>query len=212
MADFDMDAYLRRRPFSGTDKLQGLEEATQSKIKALQQYSQERQAIKEANKNSWVNQLGLDADSAGGQAVNLAASFASGAARVGGQIAALPANAVATADELSLDAQDHDAYNRYVKGVATPEDMVRLNSKKAMASKNDRPEDIARAQELANKSPDAPTVLQLFDRAQNARETGQEVAKRFNLESIVNTEKRQALTKQLEGNFDGNWDQVSLVR
>lgn len=208
MADFDMDAYLRRRPFSGTDKLQGLEEATQSKIKALQQYSQERQAIKEANKNSWVNQLGLDADSAGGQAVNLAASFASGAARVGGQIAALPANAVAMADELSLDAQDHDAYNRYVKGVASPEDMVRLNSKKAMASKNDRPEDIARAQELANKSPDAPTVLQLFDRAQNARKTGQDVAKRFNLKSIVNTEKRQALTKQLEGNFEGNWDRV----
>lgn len=210
MADFDMDAYLRRRPFNpnATDKLAGLEEATQSKIKALQQYSQERQAIKEANKNSWVNQLGLGADSAGGQAVNLAASFASGAARVGGQIAALPANAVAMADELSLDAQDHDAYNRYVKGVATPEDMVRLSSKKAMASKNDRPEDIARAQELANKSPDAPTVLQLFDRAQNARETGQDVAKRFNLESIVNTGKRQALTKQLEGNFEGNWDQA----
>lgn len=210
MADFDMDAYLRRRPFNpnGTDKLQGLEEATQTKIKALNQYSQERQAIKEANKNSWVNQLGLDADSAEGQAINLAASFVSGASRVGGQIAALPANAMAMADELSLDAQDHDAYNRYVKGVATPEDMVRLNSKKAMASKNDRPEDIARAQELANKSPDAPTVLQLFDRAQNARETGQEVAKRFNLESIVNTEKRQALTKQLEGNFEGNWDRV----
>ena len=208
MADFDMDAYLRRRPFSGTDKLQGLEEATQSKIKALQQYSQERQAIKEANKNSWVNQLGLDADSAGGQAVNLAASFASGAARVGGQIAALPANAVAMADELSLDAQDHDAYNRYVKGVATPEDMVRLNSKKAMASKNDRPEDIARAQELANKSPDALTVLQLFDRAQNARETGQDVAKRFNLESVVNTEKRQSLQNQLKEGFSDNWDQA----
>ncbi len=210
MADFDMDAYLRRRPFNpnGTDKLQGLEEATQTKIKALNQYSQERQAIKEANKNSWVNQLGLDADSVEGQAINLGASLVSGASRVGGQIAALPANVMAMADELSLDAQDHDAYNRYVKGAATPEDMVRLNSKKAMASKNDRPEDIARAQELANKSPDAPTVLQLFDRAQNARETGQEVAKRFNLESIVNTEKRQALTKQLEGNFEGNWDRV----
>ena len=210
MADFDMDAYLRRRPFNpnGTDRLAGLEEATQTKIKALNQYSQERQAIKEANKNSWVNQLGLDANSAEGQAINLAASLVSGASRVGGQIAALPANAMAMADELSLDAQDHDAYNRYVKGVATPEDMVRLNSKKAMASKNDRPEDIARAQELANKSPDTPTVLQLFDRAQNARETGQEVAKRFNLESIVNTEKRQALTKQLEGNFEGNWDRV----
>lgn len=92
MADFDMDAYLRRRPFNpnGTDKLQGLEEATQTKIKALNQYSQERQAIKEANKNSWVNQLGLDANSAEGQVINLAASFASGASRVGGQIAALP--------------------------------------------------------------------------------------------------------------------------
>lgn len=210
MADFDMDAYLRRRPFNpnGTDKLASLEEATQSKIKALSQYSAERQAIKEANKDSWVNRMGLDADSAAGQAVNLAASFASGASRVGGQIAALPANAMALADEISLDAQDHEAYNRYVTGKATAQDLAHLNSKKAMYSPNDRPEDIARAQEQANKSPDTPTVLQLFERAANARQTGQEVAKRFNLESTVNTEKRQGLTKQLEGNFDDNWDRV----
>lgn len=210
MADFDMDAYLRRRPFNpnGVDRLQGLADAAQEKVKALAQFGEERRVRDEANKGSWVNRLGLDADSAGGQAVNLAASFASGASRVGGQFAALPANLQAMADEFSLDAGDHEAYNRYVGGKATPEDMSRLNSKKAMFSPNDRPEDIARAQAEADKNPDALSVMQLFNRAGVSRDVGQGVAKRFNLEGIVNNESRQKMQKQLEGGFDGNWERV----
>ncbi len=209
MAEFDFDTYFKNRAGGlGTDKIQSLRGASQQKSQSLREYAQQKAADNIANKDSWVNKSDFTPESIQGQAINLAASLVSGTARVGGQLASLPANLGAVSDELSLDDGDHQAYNRYLTGKATADDMARLNSKKAMYAANDHPEDKARAQALANASPDAPTVMQLFNRAQTLREIGQDVTKKFNLEHIVSNERRQGLQKDLEGNFQSNWDQA----
>lgn len=209
MAGFDLDTYFKNRTGGlGADKIQALREASQKKTESLQEYAQQKVSDNAANKGSWLSQSDFTTDSIQGKAINLAASLVSGTARVGGQLASLPANLGAVSDELSLDDGDHQAYNRYLTGKATADDMARLNSKKAMYAANDRPEDKARAQAQADASPDAPTVMQMFNRAQTLREIGQDVTKKFNLEHLVSNERRQGLQKDLEGNFQSNWDQA----
>jgi hypothetical protein len=210
MAEFDMDAYLRRRPFNpnSTDRLQGLEEASQAKIKALTQYSQERQAQNLANKDSWSNKVGIDSNSFEGKAINLAASLVSGASRDLGNVVALTPNALAYGDEAMLSQAHFDAGTRLSQGVATPEDMTLLNSKLAPVSQRDHPLVREQAQRMADANPDAPTVLDVLTRTGALRAGAKAVVEKFDNKQIVHQGNREKLTTALTDGFTPAWDQT----
>jgi len=196
MADFDMDAYLRRRPFNpnNTDRLQGLEAATQSKIQALSQYSVERQAQKEANKDSWVSKNDLDPDSVSGSLVNLGAAATYGAGRFAGFVASLPQSINALIHEGKVDPEDWNAYNRMVEGTASPEDMSRLQR-----DTNDTNAHIEMGK---------TTVLERINRGIESRQTARDINEKTNIPEILHNEKRQEFRKALGQGFDEKWGQV----
>ena len=117
MFEFDAANYFDRRAYNDLNAVEG----GISKREQLKAASEQK--IAELASASWVNQLGLDADSALGTAVNAYASFASGTNRLIGQIGAIPSNVSAIADEASTTESERQAYARYQSGVATPEDM-----------------------------------------------------------------------------------------
>ena len=128
MAEFDMDAYLRRRPFNpnGTDKLLGLEEATQTKIKALQQYSQERQALKQKEdavfKKSVVGILedtvGLDRDGVTADAVNKAVILGNSLSRASGYVGSGIWDLIGSAQNMHISDEVKAARGRQIAGNA----------------------------------------------------------------------------------------------
>ena len=137
MAEFDMDAYLRRRPFNpnSTDKFLGLEEATQSKIKALNQYSQERQAQKAkdeaAFKGSTIGILeditGLDRDGVVADAINKGVILGNSLSRAAGYVGSGIWDLAASAANIKVSDEVKAARSRQLKGEATSEDVALLN-------------------------------------------------------------------------------------
>lgn len=162
-----------------------------SRAEAVKTRQREVAAEIEANKNSWATRLELDPDSKLGAAVNLSASFASGAARVGGQVAALPAYIGSIHDSSQLNDTHYQAYDRYQRGVATKEDMSLLQSNI-----------------YDDGRPDTPNFLQAIQSSENKRQLGRDITERFNIEGIVHQGNRTALTKDLRSGFGDNWEQV----
>ena len=104
---FDPNAYfVNRLQAASANKTESLAQASREKVSRLAQYQDEKSRVlppeESANDQSWVTRLGFGPNSGVGEAVNLAASFGSGATRVAGQIASLPFNAAALIDESGL--------------------------------------------------------------------------------------------------------------
>lgn len=198
---FDPNTYfVNRLQNTGTSKIESLAQAYREKVAALSQYQDEKSRIAApvdpVNDSSWVNSLGLNPNSAVGEAVNLAASFGSGATRVAGQLASLPSNVMSLLDEAHLNDADVAAYTRYKQNIATPEDITRLSQVKATLNGTNVPK------------PGAPTTLQLFERAAEARKTGLGITEAMDTSKIVHQGKRDKLNKQLGENFDSAWEQT----
>lgn len=190
---FDPNAYfVNRLQAASANKTESLAQASREKVSRLAQYQDEKSRVlppeESANDQSWVTRLGFGPNSGVGEAVNLAASFGSGATRVAGQIASLPFNAAALIDESGLNDADSQSYARYKQDVATPEDMTRLSQR--------------------TNSAGAPTVLELFDRAAASRKTGLDITEFSDTSKIVHQGKRDALNKALGANFDSAWEQT----
>lgn len=201
MSNFNFDEYVQRRlADSSTSKIQAVQEAATRKVQALSEYANQIEIEKEKNKNTWVGQLDLAPESFTGTLVNLGAGAVSGASRMGGQLAALPADMIAADANQGVSKREIDAYNNYVQGVASTEDMALLNSKR-MPSKQ-----MTRGQ--MNDLRYAPTILERFQTADNARQTGTEIANRFNLEDIVHQGRRQQLNQDLSDGFKPAWAQT----
>jgi hypothetical protein len=196
MAEFDMDAYLRRRPFNpnSTDRLQKIEEATQTKIQALNQFGAERQAKKEANKDSWVSQNDLDPDSFSGALTNLGAAATYGAGRFAGFVASLPQSINALVHEGKVAPEDWESYNRMIEGKATPEDMLRLQ----------RDTNDSNAHAEMGKT----TVLERITRGIESRQEARNINEKSNIPEILHNDKRQEFHKALGQGFDEKWGQV----
>lgn len=191
---FDVNQYFSRRYGNGNpNKLAELAQASQEKVNQLVAFQESKgeivnPAAQNTNEGSWVNKLGLNPDGIPGEAVNLAASFASGATRVAGQLASLPANAMAIADEANLNDADFQAYTRYKQNAASPEDLNRLNQKLT--------------------SPGNPRVFDLIERAAESRKTGLGITELADTSKIVHQGNRDQLNKDLGANFVSAWDQT----
>lgn len=198
---FDPNTYfVNRLQNTGANKIESLAQASREKVAALSQYQDEKSRIAapvdSTNDSSWVNRLGLNPNSAVGEAVNLAASFGSGATRVAGQLASLPSNAMAIMDEAHLSDADVQAYARYKQNAATPEDIALLSQVKGTVNGTNTPKR------------GAPTTLELFERAAEARKTGLGITEAMDTSKIVHQGKRDKLNKQLGENFDSAWEQT----
>ena len=208
MADFNATNYFARKVEEQDSfvksKIQQLDEANSKKITELSRIASENtsyhQQYKEANKNSWASQLDLDPEGTAGTLVNMGASAASGISRMGGQLAALPLDAIASVANEGATQPEIDAYNNYVQGKASDEDMAVLNGKRVPTTRMTQ----GRKVDLTK----IPTILKRFQQADNARQAGQDIAERFNLESIVHQGRRQQFGQDLSEGFGPAWDQT----
>jgi hypothetical protein len=192
MADFDFNAYFARRQQAagiGPDSKQvSVAEAMQRKLQGLKDYqaqvaanTQQIHALKEAQANSVVGQLGLDRDGVAADAVNLAASLASGASRLAGQVVTAAPNAIAALQTLGLDQEDLDAYNRMQQGQASEQDMARLNTRRR---------DFAGAER--------PAPLEIIKTSEHLRRGTSAISEAFDISGIVDPTKRAGLTEDLD--------------
>ena len=190
MSSFDLDGYFARRNGNvGTDKIDAVAAASQEKLNALNAYrasKSEPVSPSTPRDTSWVAQMGLDPNSFGGGAVNLAASLGSGTTRVAGQLASLPSNALAVSYASQLDDRDNAAYGRYMQGAATPEDLAILSNTKGGPL----------------------TVMQLFERANQTLQEGKAITNFMDTSGIVHQGKRDRLNRELGNDFQGAWDQT----
>lgn len=211
MAEFDADAYFKSKPFNpnGTDKISDLISAREEKIQALSRYSQQVLASKQADKDSWVSKAGLTPQSVPANLVNLGANVAKSGADFAGWVASAPMNLTAALNEQGMTDQDTQAFARYNQGIATPEDMGVLNSKKiAPLYNNALPEIRAEAQRKANESDEVPTVLQSLQRAAGDRAVGRKVSNAFDIKDIVHNANTEEWNANLGRDFDPKWDAI----
>ena len=141
--------------------------------------------------NSFVGKMGLDPTVGLGYAANLGASLVSGAARVGGQLASLPASIGAMHDSSQLNDTHYQAYDRYQQGTATEQDMDLLQSNIY---------DDGRA--------DTKNFMQAIESANNKRELARDIAERFDISSIVSNENRRGISEDLSNGFGESWGKV----
>lgn len=142
---------------------------------------------------SMVGRLGLDTDSVPGRAVNLMANVFSGTARAVGDAAVIAPSLMTAATELGMQESDFQAYNRYVKGEATPQDIALLNS-------TTKPSDVPG---IVNA-----TRLEMFNKAKSARESAIGIDKQFDQSSAVDQRFKNALINDLGADFEQSWNSV----
>lgn len=217
MADNYQDYFVSRiagelaaQPHSvgGNDKFQALQQASQDKIAELTQRKALQEAREKVTAESWNNKLGLDPDSFLGTVVDDTASIYSGISRGVGEAVSVGPAVSSFADESGLTEQEYEAFNRHVQKKATPQDLAVLSRRAAPYSERDTPEAKARIQAEADANPNAPTVLQLFERAQEARAIGRRVVESHDRKHTIHPDKRQALSDQLGANFQDAWDET----
>lgn len=176
--------------FAGEDKFSQILRARQEKAAKLWEQFQTaqpaRQAEVAANDNAWVNQLGLNPDSGVGAAVNLGANVVSGASRLLGDVLSLPADAMASANEMSLTKAHHEAYARVMEGKATKADMTLLNTPEKGSL----------------------TPMERFRRSGELRDLAGRTDKAFDLGSIAENKNKAGLENDLRAGFADPWQQV----
>jgi hypothetical protein len=187
MSSFDANAYFQRKAGNPiTNKQNSIQQGMGDKYAALDARTKEIKEQYAQHQNSWAGKLGLDSESIAGEAVNLGASFVSGASRVVGQIAEVPLDIMTASIESQLNEEDVQAYNRYTQGTASEADTARLRSRK-------------RGQ--------VPPI-QLIQQASESRAMSRNVSDAFDLGSIVSQDKRNQLTADLGDDFGSSWDRT----
>lgn len=210
---FDWDSYLGKRPVQGggirelaaigAQRAQERINKISQDIVVAKEVSLEARKQQEIDSQTWVGQLGLTPGSIEANAVNLAASFGSGAARVGGQLASLPANWGAAADGSNIQDEDYAAYARLQQGKATADDTARLG-RSPHYSKFDAQGNLVQA----FNDPEGDSILKRIERSNLRRELGQDITKSFDATGIVQKDSRNALSQDLREGFSQPWQQV----
>lgn len=199
MSEFDSVDYFNRRANElaadtqlnpPSDKLQSLNTALIRARDALSASGNRKRDALEANNGSWTAKLGLDPQTAAGQAVNLGASVYSGAARLVGDIAGFALGDLeAIVADASLTDEEIAAIGRHKQGKG------RLGEFSLITRKNpDHPTD--------------PSPLERFNMAVEARKRSASINKALDVSSVVDTGRRDELSSQLGENFQGSWDQT----
>lgn len=213
-SDFDWDGFLGKRASRGG----GLQElaalAGQDAALRVDQISNDlalaKSAVLEAKQReqrdsgSWVSNLGLTPGTAEANTVNVAASLASGASRVGGFVSSLGPNIGAIVDEYQASDADYAAYARYQKGTPTREDQLRLNRSVTQVNHG-------REGSLLQSMPaqdDGDTILSRIQRAENRRQLAADITARFDNSGIVHQGNRDGMNAQLKDGFDKPWQQA----
>lgn len=181
MSNFDIDSYLKSR-YEADTKLDQIANAADTK-KA--EFAARLPAPKAPE--SWSDKLGLDAGGFASNRVNDAASLVSGASRLAGQVAGIVPSVAGAFDMDPVNAGDVDAYNRAKTGVATPEDLERLDR---------------------IPQPGSPSVLERIESGTKNRERARGVSEAFNLEGIVDQTNRKALTEDISSDFKPAFDKL----
>lgn len=192
MPTFNPNSYFSNRLDAATlDKVTKIQEASNAKIALLdaqkQAFKAQQAADKQAYENSWIGKLGLDPTGFVANRVNDTASLVSGASRLVGQLGSLPSNISAAMDLSGINQEDTDAYNRFIAGKATPQDLSLLQSPKTTGK----------------------SVLQSIEDAQKSSATAGTIAKAFDVQSIVDPTNRNALARDLGQDFEASWNKVT---
>ena len=193
MADFDMDAYLRRRPFNpnGTDRLVELEAATQAKVKALSQLSAQRQA-QEAERqkslnDSVVGMSGLDPDSVIGTAVNTAVRGGAALSKASGMVGSGVWDLIGAAANQHMPDEVKAARKRQIDGTATPADLELLSLPAGDLTKKNYP-----------KTADYETNAERIQRMERAFSNAKDVRNFFDLSNRVYQGDTQRLQDEIK--------------
>ena len=89
-------------PSGGNAKFEALQQASRDKIAELGVLKDAQLKQEQLNAQSWAGKLGVEPDSATGEAVNLGASLYSGTFGVAGRLLSAPFSGVAAADQANL--------------------------------------------------------------------------------------------------------------
>ena len=136
-------------------------------------------AASEEKKQTLVSKLGLDNDANLAQAANFAASLASGASRLAGNLVTLPLDLISGMAQGSVPEEQVQAYNRLQTGQASDADRALL-------------------EQVAPFDDGVPqTYLQRLQGTQGLQEVGQNVDDFFDISSIVDTTERDRLSRDL---------------
>lgn len=136
-------------------------------------------AASEEKKQTLVSKLGLDNDANLAQAANFAASLASGASRLAGNLVTLPLDLISGMAQGSVPEEQVQAYNRLQTGQASDADRALL-------------------EQVAPFDDGVPqTYLQRLQGTQGLQEVGQNVDDFFDISSIVDTTERDRLSRNL---------------
>ena len=112
---------------ASSDKRIDLVQRFNEKMASIEALTQLATAEEEANKNAWVNKLGLDRYSVAGQAVNAAAGFTSRVADIWSNFVNAPAALDVALTGAAIPDEVKQAYARLLRDKASPEDMALLN-------------------------------------------------------------------------------------
>lgn len=235
MATFDLNSYLDKRygAANADQKMADIAEAsfqkTQQLTKVKQAFQADQAALaaqEQANSNAWTNQLGLEPDSVAGGVVNALASYTTGAGRLAGHVASLPASVGSELQLSGLTQEDFDAYAASQQGTATPEQQQRLATRRAMGGDPNQLEvnlpvdEHARQAQLAREKLEqryaqrnqsrypVASPQEKIAKSDNLRELARDINTGFDFSSTVNQTARQGLSTDLREGFKANWDKV----
>ncbi|TKW65229.1 MAG: hypothetical protein DI616_15995 [Paracoccus denitrificans] len=169
----NIDIQLPEQPTGGQGSLFGL--AAQKGFDLEQAVERNQRNVE----NALIRKVGLNPDSVLGQYGNLVASAASGASRLAGNLATLPLDAVAGMAQASVPEERVQAYNRTLRGEATPEDAALLN------------------QTALGDDGVPQTYFQRLQGTQGIQQASQKVADFFDISGIVDTTRRDRLSDDI---------------
>jgi len=184
-------AYRRENKVAEVAQASEAKQANLSTFEQRMARSAERlYAKQQAERESFIGQLGLDPDGLTGRAVNLGASAVSGTSRMAGHIAALPVDALRAMDMVQLSEAEINIINRYKQRdpSLTAAELNRINT----------PDREGRL-----------SPLQRFERAARDNQTSRSINKAFDLSGIVHQGRRDELDEQLGEAFSRNGEQLS---
>lgn len=193
---------------AGEGKLEEIQAARAEKIQQLTELGKQQLVQEKANAASFAGRMGIDQGSTAGYLLNLGVNAISGTSRGIGDISTIPTDLSSFADIGSLTEDEIQAINRFKRGTHTPEDLVLINTKKALVSERDTPEAKARAQAAADTSTGSLSALELFDRATAARAASRNIDKTFDISSQIHSARKNALAEDLGDGFSTAWDKV----
>lgn len=172
----NIEVELPETPAGSTSSLFGL--AAQKGFDLEQAVARNQRNVE----NATIRKLGFEPDSIVGQYGNLLASAVSGASRVAGNLATLPLDAVGVMAQASVPEEQIQAYNRSLRGEATPADMAMLN------------------QTAPGDDGIPQTYFQRLQGTQDIQKTSQKIADFFDISSIVDTTRRDRLSDDIREN------------